>query len=129
MARKSPNRSKRSTRQKTTLQKTTLQKTTLQKTTRSTRTKPSKRSQHPAKGWAKLSPKKGTQRHEMMKKCGKKCFLDPQNEGYPICAYTDEPVCKIDYTGVLSAYVRSRQWKHAHVETLAKKLLDSQKKK
>ncbi len=123
MARKSPNRSKRSIRQ-------TKKRSIRQTKKRSTRTtKSSKRSQHPAKGWAKLSPKKGTQRHEMMEKCGKKCFLDPKNEGYPICAYTDRPVCKIDYAGVLSAYVRSRQWKHEKVSTLAKKLLDSQKKK
>ena len=28
-----------------------------------------------SKGWAKKSPKRGRERNNMMRKCGKKCFI------------------------------------------------------
>lgn len=64
------------------------------------------------KGWSKLAPK-GAQRTRMYKKCGKKCFLgtkthgDKQHPDFPICA---TGTCKINKKGLMSAYIRAKQW-------------------
>ena len=39
----------------------------------------------PTRGWKKASPKLGSQRRAMLKKCGKKCFLSLSNLKFPIC--------------------------------------------
>lgn len=80
----------------------------------------------PTRGWSLQSPKKGRERHEMMRKCGKKCFLKPDTEQFPICAYDrlkHKPSCRVCKAGVLSAYVRSRQWKHVGVAKKAKAIM------
>ena len=91
------------------------------------RTEKSKRAQaSPFRGWSLLSPKKGTERHLMKSHCGAKCFLDPETEGFPICPYdrvANKPICNIDRAGVLSAYIRARQWKHPIIEKKAKEIL------
>ena len=62
---------------------------------------------HPSKGWSKMSPPEGgRERTIMLKKCGKKCFLGP-NKSFPICA---SGTCKINKKGLMSAYIRARQW-------------------
>jgi len=43
-----------------------------------------------SKGWAKSSPKKGSDRASMLKRCGDSCFLlpnhkSPGNSKFPIC--------------------------------------------
>lgn len=82
-----------------------------------------KKKTSPFKRWSGRSPKKGSQREEMMKKCGKKCFLSPSDKAFPICPYEKNPICKVDKAGVLSAFVRARQWKHEDVAKKAKKML------
>ena len=77
---------------------------------KSTRKKsPSKKSHRGGKqkwaGWAKLAPKRGTQRNKMQKKCGNTCFLGP-DKSFPIC---EKNTCKINIKGVWSAYLRARQ--------------------
>ena len=86
-----------------------------------------KKKTSPFKGWSKRSPKKGSQREEMMKKCGKKCFLSPADKAFPVCPYSKKPSCKVDRAGVLSAYVRARQWKHEAVASKASKMLKTVK--
>jgi len=83
----------------------------------------------PAKGWAKASPKKGTQRELLLKKCGKKCFLRPSNLGFPVCPilknnYKD---CKKDCRGLLAAKIRARQWKYNSIANKAQKLAIKEK--
>lgn len=58
------------------------------------------------KGWSKLGPKTTKERAIMLKKCGRKCFLGPK-KSFPICR---KGTCKINPKGVLSAYIRARQW-------------------
>jgi len=82
----------------------------------------------PSKGWKKSAPKKGTQRKILMEKCGSRCFLEPKKFGYPVCkAYEKgkKSNCKINCEGVLSAYVRSKQWKKPQI---ARKALSLAKK-
>ena len=56
-------------------------------------------------GWRGTSPNK-TQRRKMKKKCGKKCFLGP-NMSFPIC---NKGSCKRNKKGIMSAYIRAKQW-------------------
>jgi hypothetical protein len=59
----------------------------------------------------------------MMKKCGKKCFLGP-NQSFPICK---KNTCKISSKGVYAAYIRARQYRYIksykNIATKAKKIL------
>ena len=59
----------------------------------------------PWKGWGRVSPK-GRERTQMLRKCGKKCFLGPR-KSFPICS---KGTCKINPKGVEAAYIRARQW-------------------
>ena len=72
------------------------------------------------RGWARMSPKRGSERHKLLKNCGKKCFLDPKNEKYPICAKGKG--CKINCGGLLAAKIRARQYKHDDIARLAERL-------
>jgi hypothetical protein len=57
------------------------------------------------KGWSKQQP--GThQRTNMVKRCGKKCFLGP-NKTFPICT---KNTCKINKKGIKAAYIRAREY-------------------
>ncbi len=55
----------------------------------------------------------------MLKNCGKKCFLGPK-KSFPICT---RHTCKISPLGVLAAYKRAKQWKHASVINKVKQIL------
>ena len=59
----------------------------------------------PWSGWKKEKPGYH-QRTEMLKKCGKKCFLGSK-KSFPICS---KNTCKINKKGVYAAYIRSRQY-------------------
>ncbi len=66
----------------------------------------------PWAGWHNEAPF-GSQRTNMYKKCGKKCFLgtmtpgDKQHPNFPICT---KNTCKINSKGIYAAYVRAREW-------------------
>ncbi len=71
------------------------------------------------KGWKNLKPS-FHQRTNMLKTCGKKCFLGP-NKSFPICK---KNTCKINSKGVYAAYIRSRQYKkHRNISKKAKRIL------
>lgn len=55
--------------------------------------------------WSKISPNRN-ERITMKQKCGKKCFLGPQNT-FPICG---KKTCKVSKKGLWSAYIRAKQW-------------------
>lgn len=57
------------------------------------------------RGWSKAQPN-SRQRTMMIQKCGKKCFLGP-NKSFPICS---KNTCKINKKGVLSAYMRAKEY-------------------
>ncbi len=76
------------------------------------------------RGWKARAPQKGRPRHELKDKCGNACFLDPQNEAYPICPTPELGVgCKIDCGGLQSAKVRASQYHKPEIAALADKLL------
>jgi len=70
------------------------------------------------KGWKQQKPSYH-QRTQMLKKCGKKCFLGP-NKSYPICK---KNTCKISHQGVYSAYIRSSEYHKKNISQKAKRIL------
>ena len=69
-------------------------------------------------GWPKEKPSY-KQRTEMLKRCGRKCFLGPK-KSYPICK---KNTCKISQKGVYAAYIRGSQYHKKNITNRAKKLL------
>ena len=81
------------------------------------------------KGWKKENPG-AHERTIMHKKCGKKCFLGPNNT-FPICK---KHTCTVSKKGVYAAYIRSRQFrnkssKYRTIAAKSKKLLYKKDKK
>jgi hypothetical protein len=81
------------------------------------------RKNYPTKGWSKEQPSTH-ERTQMMRNCGKKCFLG-KNKSFPICK---KNTCKISSKGLYSAYIRSRQFsskgnKYKKIASKAKKML------
>jgi hypothetical protein len=58
------------------------------------------------KNWSKQQPTR-RERTNMMKRCGKKCFLGPK-KSFPICTRN---TCKINRKGVYAAYMRANEYK------------------
>jgi hypothetical protein len=79
-----------------------------------------------SRGWKKMSPKRGRERNLIMKQCGSSCFLEPKKLAFPICkahrSRSGRASCKKSCKGLLSAYVRSRQWKHKSTSKKALRL-------
>ena len=73
------------------------------------------------KGWGAAAPKRGKERHDLMNKCGRQCFLQPENEGFPVCAALREGQgCKVDCRGVTAALSRARQHKRGGIAQRAR---------
>lgn len=81
------------------------------------------------KGWSSQQPGYH-QRTTMKRKCGKKCFLGPNNT-FPICT---KNTCKVNRKGVYAAYIRAREHntisnrsrktrKYSRIASSAKRLL------
>ena len=62
--------------------------------------------------WSKHAPKKTSERKELMKKCGKKCFLKPDKMKFPVCRKD----CSVDCKGLVAARIRARQWNYPEVD-------------
>lgn len=79
---------------------------------------------NPSYGWKLRSPQRGTARHLLHEKCGSKCFLQPEREGFPVCAKYEltAPSCKFDCGGISTAYRRALQYKYPLVAKKAKAL-------
>lgn len=73
------------------------------------------------RGWAAAAPQRGRPRKELMKKCGRKCFLYPEQLKFPICrkCYQGKCDCAIDCRGVTAAKVRAREWKYPQIAEAA----------
>ena len=77
------------------------------------------------RGWKKQQPGYH-QKTNMMKTCGKKCFLGPR-KSFPICT---KNTCKINKKGVYAAYIRAAEYKtikgtqkYSRIASKARKLL------
>lgn len=74
----------------------------------------------PTRGWSKASPHKGSARHSLKKRCGRKCFLLPSKEKFPIC----DNNCRVSCKGLVAAKVRSAQWKYSGVYKRASSMIN-----
>jgi hypothetical protein len=77
---------------------------------------------NPSRGWAKIAPRKGRERHTMYK-MNKNCFLKPP-ESFPVCRRGSR---KPDCRGILAAYRRAKQYGYYGVAKKAKRLARSRK--
>jgi len=79
------------------------------------------------RGWAARAPTKGKERHQLHAECGDKCFLNPEQEKFPICASPrttgGKSKCEIDVTGLQTAYNRAKQYGYTKEAEKAKILL------
>lgn len=66
-------------------------------------------------------PKKVSQRKSMLRKCGPKCFLDPNKDHpkFPVCNRN----CHVQKRGLLSALIRARQWGYHDIAKIAQRRL------
>jgi len=79
----------------------------------------------PTRGWGGRNPQRGRERHELMEKCGKMCFLKPDTEGYPVCAaLRTGQGCNYDCGGLQAAYNRAQQHGERKIATRAQRLLN-----
>ena len=74
------------------------------------------------KGWKRERPN-SHQKTQMLKKCGRKCFLGPK-KSYPICK---KNTCRRSRKGIYAAYVRSRQYHKRNISKKAARLLRTTK--
>lgn len=54
----------------------------------------------------------------MINKCGKGCFLRPNNLGFPVC----NPNCTLNEYGLEAAYKRARQYGYEDIARKAQRL-------
>lgn len=75
-------------------------------------------------GWHAASPQKGRQRQTLYKKCGRKCFLRPNDLGYPICQKCngDRCSCKVDCRATRAAYSYARKYKASNIANAARRV-------
>jgi len=59
-------------------------------------------------------------RRELLAKCGKKAFLDPDNLEYPVMTTN----CKYHCGLLFAAYLRSSEWHRKKIRAMAKKLYE-----
>ena len=82
------------------------------------------------RGWKSIAPQKFKEREELMKMCGKQCFLMPEQQKFPICPSLREGQkckCKVSCQGLNAAYIRANEWKYPKVSAVAKKLQEKYK--
>jgi hypothetical protein len=79
------------------------------------------------RGWAARAPTRGKERHQLHSECGDKCFLNPEQEKFPICASPrvtgGKSKCEIDCQGVQSALIRAKQYGYTKEAAKAEVLL------
>lgn len=77
----------------------------------------------PTRGWAAMSPHRGTERHLLKEKCGNKAFLMPEDEKFPVMpALRVSDNCEYNCQGINSAIVRACQYNYLDVAEKAQKL-------
>ena len=76
------------------------------------------------RGWDEIAPKLVSERRQLKKKCGDKCFLYPEHNAFPICpkCRNNKCKCEIDCRGVVTAKVRAGEWKYKSILNNANKI-------
>lgn len=89
--------------------------------------------------WRQLSPPRTNPRRQLMDKCGKTCFLRPDDLGFPICPRCRDPncqscltqdpslkgrCCEVDCQGLLAAKRRAAQYRYRDIVKKANDLAE-----
>lgn len=74
--------------------------------------------------WADKKPQTKKEREAVLEKCGKVCFLIPEDEKFPICnkLETEESPCEYNCKGLKAASSRAGEWKYKNVLEKSKEL-------
>lgn len=75
-----------------------------------------------ASGWHADAPLKKGDRKQVANNCGaEKCFLRPENLGYPICKKCDSDgcTCQVDCRGLRAAYYYAKKYKSEKIANAA----------
>jgi len=64
--------------------------------------------------WGSKKPERVSERRELLKQCGKSCFMLPKELKFPVCN-KKAPPCTYNKRGITAAYVRARQWGYEDV--------------
>jgi hypothetical protein len=85
----------------------------------------SKRKPYPVdkseESWMTKKPETKPERTRVLQKCGKSCFLVPDQLKFPICN-KDAPPCKYNCRGLKAASSRAGEWKYTRVLEKSKEL-------
>lgn len=84
---------------------TTSKTSKNRKTNKTSKTTNKTRKNVPWRGWSQQKPSY-KQRSEMMRDCGKKCFLGP-DKSFPVCK---KNTCQVSDKGLWAAYIRAKEW-------------------
>jgi len=76
-------------------------------------------------GWGAAKPSRGRQRRQLKKVCGAKCFLRPEDNGYPVCqkCHNAQCDCTIDCRGLKAARMYAVRYKAANIQQAAEDLM------
>ena len=74
--------------------------------------------------WGEKKPQKIKERNELLDKCGKVCFLIPEEKKFPICnkLTSEKSPCEYNCKGLKAASSRAGEWKYKNVLENSKKL-------
>jgi hypothetical protein len=80
--------------------------------------------------WRDVAPHSASERRELIKRCGSKCFLDPKNLKFPICEKCSKGTCnncRISPAGLRAAMSRAGEWGYPQIEKKAKKMYQNRR--
>ena len=74
--------------------------------------------------WAEKKPTSTGEREKLLDKCGKVCFLIPEEKKFPICnkITSEKTPCEYNCKGLKAASSRAGEWKYENVLKNSKKL-------
>jgi hypothetical protein len=72
--------------------------------------------------WGMMAPKPEKQRQSLRKKCGTKCFLRPEDNGFPVCSARTRG-CGFNCKGLFAARARAIQYNYGDIEKKADALI------
>lgn len=82
----------------------------------------------PTRGWGATAPQRGSERHELLQKCGPKSFLEPTDEKFPVMKSlrTTNGRCEYSCEGISAAKNRACQYNHLNIADKAQELGERQ---
>lgn len=79
-------------------------------------------------GWGMIAPHRGYDREKLIRGCGRRCFLLPDQRKFPICrrCQSDRCNCRPECSALRAARIRAAQWGYQDVYRRAKQMFEDQ---